>query len=327
MQKRQSNYERLILALMAVAAIAVSGWLLYLTIGFADTLTSRPVVEKNEIVQPPIQKVDDAIKHALQDPKPWVAPVRNNKAVPLNKSVLLVLKGEETFDLFLEDKLLRPPMTNVYLRENGLAYESPNVGDLDPDDDGFSNLEEFNKQTKPKDAKSHPPVTDKLFMVERIAKDYRIALKNSSGQISLPDEPKRKTYFLDLTKVGTEPHQTFGGANGDRFKVVKFEKKVVPDPTVGERDVSELNCEELVTKRPILLVVGKEENLAEYKVRFEFRLRLLSEIPPVAKGDTFRLPGYEDMTFKVIDIQEDKAVISTLKTDGTWDKEIIVPKG
>ena len=38
-------------------------------------------------------------------------------------------------------------------------------------------------------------------------------------------------------------------------------------------------------------------------------------------------PGYLEMTFKVIDIQEDKAVISTLKSDGTWDKEIIVPKG
>ncbi|MFZ4763629.1 MAG: Amuc_1099 family pilus-like system protein [Roseimicrobium sp.] len=327
MQKRQSKYERVTLILLSIAAVAGSGWLVLLSTGFGDTLQSKAVVEKSQIVPPPFEKVDDAVKHALSDPKAWVAPVRHNKAVPLNKSVLLVHLGEEVYDLFLEDRLLRPPMSNAYLKENQLAYESPNVSDLDPDEDGFTNLEEFNKQTKPKDAKSHPPITDKIFMIERAAKDYRVVLRNSSGQISLPDEPKKKTYFIDLSKVGTEPHQAFGGSAGDRFKALKFEKKIVPDPTTGERDVSELTCEELVTKKTVLLVVGKEENLAEYKAVFQFRLKGSATLPPVAKGDSFRIPGYDDTTYKVIDIHEANAVISALKPDGTWDKELVIPKG
>jgi hypothetical protein len=46
----------------------------------------------------------------------------------------------------------------------------------------------------------------------------------------------------------------------------------------------------------------------------------------VAKEGTFRIPGYEDTTYKVMDIQEDKAVIAPLKADGTLGDEIIINK-
>jgi hypothetical protein len=153
-------------------------------------------------------------------------------------------------------------------------------------------------------------------------------LKNSSGQVSLLDEQGRnkKNYFLSLDRAGADPPEFFGGT-GDRFKVLKFEVKKMPDPRLGVRDVSELTVEEIVTKRQIVLVMGVETNLAEYSVKFEFRLKQIIGLAPVAKGGTFRIPGYEDTTYKVIDIQEDKAVISPLKADGTSGEEIIINKG
>ena len=326
MQKRKSNSERIVLIILALLGVAAAGWFISLSVAFPDTLQARRAVSPNQAVPPPMQQVDDAIKHAMETPKPWVAPVRNNKSVPLNKSVLLVLKGEEVIDMFLEEPQLRAPMTNAFLRENGLEWKSPNVGELDPDEDGFNNLEEFQKGTKPKNAQSHPPITDKLFMVERLAKDYRIILKNSSGQLSLPDEPKKKTYFIDLAKVGTDPPQFFGG-NGDRFRIDKFEKKVVADERVGEKDVSELTVTEIVTKRPLVLVMGVEQNLAEYSARFEFRLKQIIGLPPVGKDVTFRIPGYEGTTYKVTDIKETNAVIAPVKADGTLGEEIIINKG
>ena len=325
MQKKSSNYERIILTLVALIAIGAAGWLIYMKIGFADTLKSAAVPPKSGTEQPPMAKVDEAIKRAIDVPKPWIAPIRNNKAVPLNKAVLLAIKGEEVIDMYLENPLMREPMSNAYLRENDLDWQYPNVGEFDPDSDGFTNLEEFTKHTKPKDAASHPPVTDKLFMVERLSKDYRIVLRNSSGQVSLLDEPKTKTKFLDLSKAGTEPAEFFGGS-GDRFKVLKYEVKKIPDPRLGERDVSELTIEEIVTKRKIVLVMGQETNLAEYSAKFEFRLKQIIGLAPVAKEGTFRIPGYEDTTYKVMDIQEDKAVIAPLKADGTLGDEIIINK-
>jgi hypothetical protein len=329
MQKKQSSYERIILGLVALIAIAVAGYLIFLALGFQNTLQAKTPKVRNESEPPPTAKVDDSIKRAMDVPKPWTAPERNNKNVPLNKSVLLALQGEDIVDMYLEVKQVRPPMTNQYLRENTLEWQRPNVGELDPDDDGFSNLEEFEDGTKPKDGRSHPPITKKLYMVQRISKDYNIILKNSSGQISVPDETGRnkKTYFLNLSTVGQEPHQMFGGT-GDRFRVIKWEPKTIPDPVTGTKDVSELTIEEVVNPaNKIVLVMNVPTNLAEYSVTFEFRLKQIVEIPPVAKGGKFRIPGHEETTYQVKDIQENQTTISPLDNQGNPGKDIDVKKG
>jgi hypothetical protein len=84
--------------------------------------------------------------------------------------------------------------------------------------------------------------------------NYRIIFRNTSGQISLPDEVGRnkKTYFIDLKAVGKKPDQMFGGS-GDRFRVVAYRDVEKPET---------LTIEEVVTKRRIDLEVGVEMNLA-----------------------------------------------------------------
>ena len=77
--------------------------------------------------------------------------------------------------------------------------------------------------------------------------------RNTSGQVSLPDEPQSKTYFIDLTKAGMKPNQTFGGPTRDRFRVVTYQGNLVP-PT--------LICEEVATKRLIILELGKVVDIA-----------------------------------------------------------------
>ncbi|MEI6398730.1 MAG: Amuc_1099 family pilus-like system protein [Pseudomonadota bacterium] len=197
----------------------------------------------------------------------------------------------------------------------------PNVGELDADKDGFSNKEEFEKGTNPKDADSHPPFTDKLFLVQRTARNYIVVLKSSSPpyqvSVTTPDL-KKKGWFVEEGKA-------FG--IGDRFKVEKFEKKIIPDPKTGEKDMSELVVEDSLTKKKLTLVKDVEINLAEFECVLEFRLHGLERLPPLKKGDTFRIPGLPDTTYKVIDILEDNAVVSALKPDGTTEKEIIIKKG
>ncbi len=337
MQNKKSNYERVLLALMALVALGVAGWFIFQTTVFASTLTPKPFSKKNETVPAPIKDVETAISNATTQPKPWEEPDLSGKPVPLNKSVLLVLKDEQLYDLALADPPIRPPMTNAFLVSNQLQYLLPNVGEQDPDNDGFTNLEEFNAKTNPKDPKSLPPVTDKLFMVERISNDYRILLRSSSPpfQISTQDEPKKKNWFVDpaaMDSTGKEDvkARSFGGLTGERFKAIKFEAKKVPDERLGEADVSELTVEELVTKQQHVLVMKKELNLAVYQVRFEFRLRPpAAKINPLKEGESFRIPGFEDTTYRVLKITEDSATIAVVKPDGTADetKPIIIKKG
>lgn len=324
--KGKSNYERTILILLAILAIGGSGWFIYQSMGFAATLETPTVVPKKEFGEVPIQNVETAINQALTPSKPWVPPSINNKSVPLNKSVLLVLKDEQIFDLALEDPLLRPPMSNSYLRENDLQFASPNVGELDADKDGFTNLEEFVAGTKPRDAKSHPPITNKLFLAGRIAHNFRITLKSSSTplQIVTPDvaPPGKKNWFVD---PGAQDSRGKSFGAGERFVALKLEKKVIPDPTTGEKDVSELTVEDTVTKQTFVLVKDKETDLATYEARFQFRLKVIADFT-ARKGATFRIPGYDATTYKVLDIQEDSAVIAPVNADGSTGKEVLIKK-
>lgn len=323
MSKGQSNTELITLIVMAVAAIAFSGWMIVDSRGFADSLKLPAVAEKKDFGAVPIEKASAAILRLTENFKSWISPVRSNKPVHLNKSVLLVQKDDKIFDLFLEDPLLRAPMSNEYLRKNGLAYLSPNVGEMDPDKDGFTNLEEFHRGTNPKDAQSHPPVTDKLYLVQRISHDFIIVLKSSSPPYQVfitPTDGKRKGFFVEEGKP-------FGQGVGERFVGGKFEKKVVPDPKTGEKDVSELAVEDKVQKTKLTLVKDVEQNLAEYDAKLEFRLGSVVQTIVEKKGGTFRLKGYDAITYKIIDIQDDNAVISQIDEKGLTGKEIVIKKG
>jgi hypothetical protein len=91
-----------------------------------------------------------------------------------------------------------------------------------------------------------PPATNKDII------SYRIILRNASGQISLPDEIRKKTYFIDLDKVGAVPEQYFGGDASHRFKALKF-----------DRVIQSLLCQEVETGKTFTLLIGKEFNLSE----------------------------------------------------------------
>ncbi|TLD71572.1 hypothetical protein FEM03_05355 [Phragmitibacter flavus] len=318
--KDKSNYEKVILTIVALAALGGSGWMIYKSLDFGSTVQTEKVVPKKDFGEIPIEQVQSAIASAVTPTKPWIAPVRREKPVPLNKSVLLVLKEDQLFDLFLEEPQIRPPLTNSFLRENGLPYQHPNVADLDSDNDGFTNLEEFEGKTSPVDASKHPPITNKLFMVNRLAKDYRVILKSSSSpyQIATPDDLKRKNWFAG------GPGESFGSDN--RFTVVKLERKVVPDPKIGERDVSELTVKDNVRNNEVVLVKDVENNIADYSAELEFRLKVISNLT-VPKDGLFRIPGFDATTYKLIEVNEDDAKIAPVNAAGELGAAIEIKKG
>lgn len=303
MQNRNGNYEKVLLGIAAVIALGVAGYLVWTSQSFSERLVRRSGNSKNDPGQPPTALVDATIKR-LTEKITWVSPVINGKPVPLNKSVLLVKKGDQLFDLQLEEPQFRPPMTNSFLVQNDLPnILSPNIGDLDADGDGFTNLEEFNAKTSPRDAKSHPPFTNKLVLKRRITYDYIVKLNSSSSPYQvqrLKPEPKKSVFV--------SPGDEFGfDRDVIRFKVIGFEAKKTEDATVGEKDVSELTMLDKATNKEFKVVRGSETNLAEYEAEFEF---LLGDRPTrtVKKGDTFQIPGI-GTTYRLLEIEEASAVI------------------
>ncbi|HYF34192.1 MAG TPA: Amuc_1099 family pilus-like system protein [Prosthecobacter sp.] len=321
MQKRKGNYEKVLLIIASLAALGTAGYLIWTSQKFDEKLVLLPSSPKNNPGTPPTAMVDAAMKR-LQEKVTWLSPVVNNKAVPLNKSVLLIRKDGQLFDLQVPEPVLRPPMTNEFLVKNDLPnIDSPNVGDLDPDSDGFSNVDEFTKNTNPRDPASHPPVTDKLFLKARITHDYILKLNSSSPPFQVQrvkPEPKVSKFVSPGDEFGFE-------RNVVRFKVGPFEQKLVPDPNVGEKDVSELTITDLATNQTFKLVRGTDYNLAEYEAEFEFLLRDVVERRKVKKGETFQIPGM-GVTYKVIEIEETKATIAPVKDDLSHGEPLVVPK-
>jgi hypothetical protein len=84
--------------------------------------------------------------------------------------------------------------------------------------------------------------------------------------------------------------------------------------------------EDRLRKNEIVLVKDVEKNIADFEALFEFRLGKPVQFQ-YKKDDTFRIPGSDDVTYKVIDIQEDSAVIAPLGADGKVGSEIVIKKG
>ena len=135
--------------------------------------------------------------------------------------------------------------------------------------------------------------------------------------MNAPDEKGKKNWFVNTG-------DRFGA--GGRFVAGDLEKKVIPDPKVGEKDVSELKVEDTLRKTTFTLVNGADTNLPDYEAEFESRLKFVDRAKAM-KGGNFRFTHWPDTTYKVIDIQEDNAVISPLNSNGELGKEIIIKKG
>jgi len=326
MQKSSGNYEKIILILSAVAAIGTAGYLVLSARAFDESLVLPDAVSRNNMNPPDNKSVVDAIG-TISKRYNWASQVIDKKAVALNKSVLLVRKGGEIFDLQVAEPVFRSPMTNVFLvgnKEKNPPEEplpnlfSPNVGDLDADDDGFSNLEEFEAKTDPRDPKSMPPFTNKLVLKQRVSNDYVLKLLGGedSGTFQirrLVPEPAKSTFVTLNTDFGFDR-----GVN--RFVALSFEKKKVTHPKLGEIDAYSVKLRDNATKSEFTLEQGVDKNLAEYEAQFEFRWKQVDIIPNVKKDKTFQLPRV-GTTYQVLEILENKAVICPVGPDGAPLKE------
>jgi hypothetical protein len=325
MQNRQGNYEKTILIISSLIAIGVAVFLILQSQGFEENLALQQASSRNDMNSPDTQKVVDATE-ILKKKYSWLSPVRNGKAAPLNKSVLLVMNSGKLFDLLLPEPKLRAPMTNVFLTGDQTKSPpeaqlpdifSPNVGQLDADSDGFSNLEEFTAKTDARDASSMPPYTDKLVLRRRISHDYIVMLKGGSdGTFQIQRlVPTKGSVFKPL-------NEEFGFDRGTtRFKILSSRKEPI-ETKFGPKDSYILKMYDLSTKKEFEMVEGKEVNLADYEAEFEFQWKKRQVIPGVKEGGTFQLPGL-GKTYFIHKLEESKAVISPLGADGNPTQETI----
>ena len=309
----KKNYDRFALLLLAIALLVSSACVIFAIKSYPERFAPiQAVVPHNKKVTSLETEALERAKASLTQPAAWQS---HNSSLYVSRKYVARHDAATGADLLIDpfdaaSAPLHPPIPNSWFLQNRLEDRilDTDVLEQDPDKDGFTNLDEFVGKTDPQDPAAHPPYLTKLRLKQFIRVPFRLKFEayddDGSFQINTVDV-RQPTQFV---KMG----DTIAGT---KYKVVKFEKKSVPNPSTGvDRDTTELTVEHSETGGKVVLVVGTEVNSPDQYARFAF-LWDHTEFT-VKKNQKFVLKPEPGIEYKLIDIREGEAVIINVKTEG-----------
>lgn len=321
----KKNPHQFGLGVLAVALLGMSGVIIKKSLEIGDTFSAILSSPHHDDKLPEIEKGPvEAALVKLKEPVAW-APK------PLNGSLFVAklyyidqatnrpkLMGGKDGDKFND------PVPDKWLIKFAINPLAPKVIDEDPDNDGFSTLDEFlgidhnaengeDDSTNPQDPKSHPPHHAKLYLKQYIKVAFRLLFDGYNGDPKDPESMDFQINTLDLRqptaflKLG----QTVANAP---YKLEKFESKTRINPsTSAEEDVSELTLLNTETNETIVLVKFKVTNSPDSFALFTYSWPKPPQDIRVKKLQEFALrvaPPATPGKYKLIDINETGAVIA-----------------
>jgi hypothetical protein len=305
------SYEQAVLLVLSIALLAVSGFLILRSRTFEEQFQAihRPVVKSTKVPAVETARLD-VVNRMLAEPPKW----KDHRA-QLMVSRKYIIREDKPYDPTEGADKLHPPVPNDWFFANKLDILNTGVLDADPDNDGFSNLDEWtgndpskpaSASTDPNNPDSHPPYLTKLKLKEFIQVPFRLVLKSYDAgvfQINTLDV-RQPSQFLEM---GAE-------IAGTKYRISGpyVEKKIVDENEI-ERDISELTIEHTETGEKLVLVMGKIADSPDSFALFRFSWRAPIEFR-VKKDQVFALPPERDVQYKLIDINSNQATIDNLKT-------------
>ena len=199
-------------------------------------------------------------------------------------------------------------MPNEWFEKYALPIEDADALEQDPDKDGFNNLDEWQGNTDPTKAESHPDYTTKLHLAsateEPFAYIFASRTKDKFGINSINEsEP---TQFLKVGDV----------IRGTDFKITKFTEKKERNQYGMKMDVSELLLEHQQNHAQLTLVKGQIATSPQSVATFVYSWGGRKEFE-VRKDQEFPLATAEgNRTYKLIDVRPDKAVVVDTQKPG-----------
>lgn len=311
----KEKYDILILALATLLLVSNGAWIAMSRME-PEAVQAGLTIPKDSVI-PPVNL--DAIRQAsalVESPSSWKAPTDLPEGAPERGSLLVsrryLLKDGKLIDPLAEGSdQLHPPITNQWLLANGLDYTDMNIKDKDSDGDGFTNLEEFIKNTNPNDPKDAPASLNKLKLIGFNPVPFRLEFKGDpSGegkefQINLKD--LKGSARSQYRKIGEQ-------IEGAPYKILKYEFKEGPNERGVTVNLSELTVQNTETGDSIVLTYNKEAN---DPTSFGTFRNLLAPGDPdftLKKGEEFSIKPDTTRKLKLVDITPTKAEIRDVST-------------
>lgn len=134
----------------------------------------------------------------------------------------------------LKGEPVHPPIPNQWWLENNLDPGFADSAHRDADEDGFTNLEEFEAKSNPSDAKSYPPLIGKLAFNKEESVTWLLLFSSDLGegqyQFKYEDTKggqNRSEYVANGANIFAQ------GAAANRFKLISVTDQVTKNETTG----------------------------------------------------------------------------------------------
>ncbi len=246
------NYEKAALggAVAIALGLAYTGWSKFGTVetdfgtGLKGTGNNNAAVRDADLIPKSVA--------SLKLDRTWVQALDGDRPVDLFVGIPLFVPSsapDTTIDLRGKDAVLvHPPIPNTWWLDNHIDPGFADSPNRDPDQDGFSNLEEYNGKTDPNNIKAFPPLIAKLMYVRDESLGWVI-------RPSFGDNGKFPFTYRDTkggeNKTGAanmiEPNGLFfaNGTMANRFKLLGSEvRKELNRATKTEKDVTIVRIED-----------------------------------------------------------------------------------
>jgi hypothetical protein len=291
----KAHYDRvaLIVAGIFLLVSAVSIW--WNAIQFGNRLLAQSGPPPKNASPPLVAAELDRATERLQHPSQWKSSTRSGLFVPEKHFI-----GANGLPATLQNTQVHPPVPNDWFEKFGLPIQEADVLDQDPDNDGFTNLDEWQGGTDPTNKGSHPDYLTKLHLVSATEEPFRFVFASWVGDTFALNtiDQSEPTQFL---KIGDF-------IRGTEFKIVKFTQKHERNQYGTNVDVSELLLEHKDTHAHVTLVKEKVATSPQSVATFVYSWGGRREFE-VRKDQEFSLKPLEEINYKLVDVQPNKAVI------------------
>jgi hypothetical protein len=279
---------------------AVSIW--WNAIQFGNRLVVQPGAPPKNASPPPLAAELDRATKRLQRPSQWKSSTRSGLFVPEKHFI-----GANGLPATLQNTQVHAPVPNDWFEKFGLPVQDADVLEQDQDGDGFTNLDEWQGGTDPISKDSHPDYLTKLHLVSATEEPFRFVFASWVGDTFALNtiDQSEPTQFLKVGDV----------IRGTDFKIVKFTEKHERNQYGTNVDVSELFLKHQDTHVQVTLVKEKIATSPQSVATFVYTWSGRREFE-VRKDQEFSLKPVEEINYKLLDVQPNKAVIvNTQKPD------------
>jgi hypothetical protein len=298
----KAHYDRVTLVAAAILLLISAIWIWWSAIQFGSRLVAQPAPPKKAASPPAVAVELDRAAEELEHPAQWKASTRSGLFVPERHFI-----GADGLPATLKNTQVHPPVPNDWFEQYDLAIEDADALEQDPDDDGFNNLDEWKGNTDPTSKESHPDYLTKLRLVSATEEPFRYMFSSWVGKtfaINAIDQSEA-TQFLKIGDV----------VRGTDFKIVKFTEKHGRNQYGTKTDVSELLLEHENSKEQVTLVKEQVATSPQSVATFVYSWGGRNEFE-VRKDQEFSLKPVEEIKYKLVDVQPNRAVIvNTEKPD------------